>query len=75
MASKLTSTPKLIEIDGEKCVASCTTNGLINLNRLEDGVLRCQIQLPGEVFSTPAILDGKVFVGCRNNLLYCLEIK
>lgn len=29
-------------------------------------------QLPGECFSPPVALDRWLFVGCRDNFLYCL---
>jgi outer membrane protein assembly factor BamB len=32
------------------------------------------LKLPGDVFSSPVMLDGRIFVGCRDNNLYCLQV-
>ncbi|XP_064215082.1 beta-alanine-activating enzyme isoform X2 [Tribolium castaneum] len=39
------------------------------------GELGAQLGLPGEVFSSVVGGDGRFFVGCRDNNLYCVEIK
>ena len=33
-----------------------------------------QVTLPGEVFSSPVMISGRIFVGCRNDYLYCLDL-
>ena len=33
-----------------------------------------QVTLPGEVFSSPVMMSGRIFVGCRNDYLYCLDL-
>lgn len=32
------------------------------------------MKLPGEVFSSPVMISGRIFIGCRDNFLYCLEL-
>eukprot|EP00850_Spirogloea_muscicola_P014145 SM000099S25251 [mRNA] locus=s99:525788:532822:- [translate_table: standard] len=32
-------------------------------------------KLPGEVFSSPVMLGGHIYVGCRDDYLYCLELR
>ncbi|XP_024385786.1 putative acyl-activating enzyme 19 isoform X5 [Physcomitrium patens] len=32
------------------------------------------IKLPGEVFSSPVMISGRIFIGCRDDFLYCLEL-
>lgn len=32
------------------------------------------IDLPGDIFSSPVMIGGRVFVGCRDNHLYCLNV-
>ena len=31
-------------------------------------------QLGGDVFSSPVLLGGRVWVGCRDNFVYCLDL-
>ena len=33
-----------------------------------------QYQLPGEVFSSPVIIDNQILVGCRDDGLHCLRL-
>jgi acyl-CoA synthetase len=68
--SQLFSTPKFT--DGNMIV-SCSTDGHINfIDSLTGTVQHCH-KLPGEIFSTPLIIGQRIFVGCRNNYLYCIE--
>lgn len=30
--------------------------------------------LPGEIFSSPVMIGGRMFVGCRDDYLHCLEV-
>ncbi|KAF3324829.1 acyl-activating enzyme 19 [Carex littledalei] len=30
--------------------------------------------LPGEIFSSPVMIEGRMFVGCRDDYLHCLEV-
>eukprot|EP00850_Spirogloea_muscicola_P023353 SM000350S13033 [mRNA] locus=s350:72796:76967:- [translate_table: standard] len=32
-------------------------------------------KMPGEVFSSPVMLGGHIYVGCRDDYLYCLELR
>ncbi|KAH9570753.1 hypothetical protein CY35_02G057700 [Sphagnum magellanicum] len=31
-------------------------------------------KLPGEVFSSPVMVEGRIFVGCRDNFIYSLDL-
>jgi acyl-CoA synthetase len=68
--SQLFSTPKLT--DGN-LIVSCSTDGHINFIDSSSGVIQHCHKLPGEVFSTPVIIGQRIFIGCRNNYLYCIE--
>ncbi|XP_044255913.1 beta-alanine-activating enzyme isoform X2 [Tribolium madens] len=39
------------------------------------GELGAELRLPGEIFSSVVGCDRRLFVGCRDNNLYCIEIK
>lgn len=32
------------------------------------------IDLPGDIFSSPLMVGGRIFVGCRDDRLHCLTI-
>ena len=73
LQSQIYGTPRMAVIDSENFVISCTTDGTINFVKLSNGTIEHTHKLLGEIFSTPVIVDRKLFVGCRDNFLYCLE--
>lgn len=32
------------------------------------------IDLPGDIFSSPLMVSGRIFVGCRDDRLHCLTV-
>lgn len=74
LQSQIYSTPKLMKLEGKDHLIACTTTGFINLLDL-NGFLINSINLNGEIFSSPVISKNEVFVGCRDNYLYSLNIK
>lgn len=32
------------------------------------------IDLPGDIFSSPLMVGGRIFVGCRDDRLHCLTV-
>jgi acyl-CoA synthetase len=74
LQSQIFATPRKISLKNRDFLVVFTTNGHLNLIDL-DGCIKEKLQLPGEVFSTPAVHRNKIFVGCRNNFLYLIEIK
>ena len=54
------------------CVCSC--NGVVYLIAPHDGTVIESLKLPGEVFSSPTIVNDRVVVGCRDESVYCLHI-
>ena len=73
LQSQIYGSPRMIEIDHEKFVVSCATSGFVNFVKLTDGSIEHSHKLSGEIFSTPAIHGRIIFVGCRDNFLYCLK--
>jgi acyl-CoA synthetase len=55
-------------------VVACATNGALLVLDERDGRVCAQHQFSGEVFSSPVVCAGRVFVGCRNDFLYALQI-
>jgi outer membrane protein assembly factor BamB len=37
-----------------------------------EGGLMGRLRLPGQIFSSVVTLEGRMFVGCRDNNLYCV---
>lgn len=60
----------------DACVAVFvwSTLGTLYVLDLHSGVRLASYSLPGEVFSSPVVVDNKLFIGCRNDYLYSLEI-
>lgn len=73
LQSQIYGTPRMIEVNNELFVISCATNGFVNFVKASDGAIEHFHKLPGEVFSTPVVHGRNVFVGCRDNYLYCLN--
>uniref|UniRef100_A0A0K8SXI1 Pyrrolo-quinoline quinone repeat domain-containing protein n=1 Tax=Lygus hesperus TaxID=30085 RepID=A0A0K8SXI1_LYGHE len=66
---RIVSTPFVI---GSRLVV-ITIDGTLHI--LDDkGLLICTYKLPGEVFSSPIVIESRVFVGCRDNNFYCLNV-
>jgi len=51
-----------------------STVGTLYILELHSGVLLGSYSLPGEVFSSPVVVDKQILVGCRNDYLYSLEM-
>ncbi|KAL6002484.1 hypothetical protein ACLOJK_034417 [Asimina triloba] len=32
------------------------------------------LELPGEIFSSPVMIGGRIFVGCRDDHVYCIDV-
>lgn len=58
---------------GVACVCACTTSGLVYLLDIHNGGVLSSIRLPGEVFSSPVVVDNHILVGCRDDCIYCIE--
>ena len=44
------------------------------LIELSSGKSQLLVTLTGEVFSSPAVCDGRLVVGCRDDYVYCFDI-
>ena len=51
-----------------------STVGTFYILELYSGVVLGSYSLPGEVFSSPVVVDKQIIVGCRNDYLYSLEM-
>ena len=80
LQSQIYATPKLLRTKNQDFIVCCSTNGYLNLINLETRNIEGTFKLPGEIFSSPAVFQdaakhSKIFVGCRDNFLYCFNFE
>ncbi|CAH0771842.1 unnamed protein product [Bemisia tabaci] len=51
-----------------------STNGVLKLLSLDKGTELGEFALSGDVFSSPIVYHDMIFIGCRDNHVYCLKI-
>ncbi|XP_057496387.1 putative acyl-activating enzyme 19 [Actinidia eriantha] len=72
----------------DRLICVCTSSGRIYLLRIpsdSDGELNqpskdavqefARLDLPGDIFSSPVMIGGRIFVGCRNDYVHCLGVE
>ena len=75
LQSQIYSTPKIMSINSENFIVSCSTSGHINLLNITNGLIESSMKLSGEIFSSPVVFKNQLFVGSRDNCLYCLKFE
>lgn len=75
LQSEIYSTPKIISINSENFIVSCTTNGHINLLSTTTGLIESSLKAQGDIFSSPVVYKNQIFVGCRDSRLYCVQFE
>ncbi|CAL8256290.1 unnamed protein product [Merluccius merluccius] len=58
----------------EFLVAAASTDGAVWLLDGRDGRNVASLGLPGELFSSPVAWERSLVVGCRNDMVYCVEL-
>lgn len=56
------------------CFVVVSTNGDVFVLDCE-GICAAKYSLPGEVYSSPVVINNRIMVGCRNDSLYCLQVE
>uniref|UniRef100_A0A1A8J1X2 Aminoadipate-semialdehyde dehydrogenase n=2 Tax=Nothobranchius kuhntae TaxID=321403 RepID=A0A1A8J1X2_NOTKU len=76
---KVYSTPCVFDgfAAGQKgvLVGVASTDGTIWILDVRDGQIVTSHTLPGEVFSSPVVWGNILVIGCRNDYVYCLNLK
>ncbi|XP_037913402.1 beta-alanine-activating enzyme isoform X1 [Hermetia illucens] len=72
--AQIYSTPTVVDFDDNYYIVACTIKGKVNIIHSELQCIVGSIQLDGEVFSSPSTYKNRIYIGCRDNFLYCLEI-
>ncbi|KAH8480748.1 hypothetical protein H0E87_030849 [Populus deltoides] len=82
---QLLSDPCLL---ADRLVCVCTSSGRIHLLQinLDDSRKQNQpglnivqefarLELPGDIFSSPVMIGGRIFVGCRDDYVHCISVE
>ncbi|CAG9762588.1 unnamed protein product [Ceutorhynchus assimilis] len=74
LESAISSSPFVYEYE-QKIFIVCTCNSGV-LYVIEDctGTVIFRMQLPSESYSLPYVLENQIYVGCRDDNLYCINI-
>lgn len=56
-------------------IAVCATDGNLQILCENCGFVLTNYKLPGEVFSSPILCGKKIFIGCRDDKIYCLKFE
>ncbi|CAI9103348.1 OLC1v1001811C1 [Oldenlandia corymbosa var. corymbosa] len=70
----------------DKLVCVCTSSGVIHVLRINSDATGTRqqntmvhefsrLELEGDIFSSPVMIGGRVFVGCRDDYVYCFGIE
>ncbi|KAJ3598949.1 hypothetical protein NHX12_032912 [Muraenolepis orangiensis] len=59
---------------GTPLVAAASTDGTLWVLDARDGRQVARLALPGELFSSPVAWERALVVGCRNDMVYCVEL-
>jgi acyl-CoA synthetase len=73
-ASVVYASPFLLTYRAIALVAAATSSGSIVLLDLYTGVLISTIQAPGQTFSSPVVVDDRLYIGCRSDALLCYQL-
>lgn len=57
------------------CVCVCSTAGSVYMLDAVCGHILGSLELPGNIFSSPVVVDSCILVGCRDDHVYCIEIE
>ncbi|CAL1361921.1 unnamed protein product [Linum trigynum] len=68
-----------------RLICVCSSSGTIHLLQVKmDDVEKPQkgsrvhefarLDLPGDIFSSPVMIGGRIFVGCRDDYVHCIAI-
>ena len=71
---KVHATPCTTRVGGVGAIVCATTRGTVTVLNARNGQHMAAIHLPGEVFSSPQCRERGVYVGCRDNHLYRLNM-
>ncbi|XP_066253833.1 beta-alanine-activating enzyme [Euwallacea similis] len=75
LESQISSTPFLVEVSGSTFLISVCNSGLLYAVNVSTKKIVFKTRLPSPSFSSPYVLNMKVYIGCRDDNLYCIDLK
>ncbi|ERL95511.1 hypothetical protein D910_12773 [Dendroctonus ponderosae] len=75
LSGEISSTPVLHEEDGGLFVVSVCNSGSVHVIEAASKATVFTMQLPAQSFSSPCLVKGRLFVGCRDDRLYCIDLE
>nr|CAH7727624.1 unnamed protein product [Callosobruchus chinensis] len=72
--SRITSTSCIVHQKDKVFVVSACNSGKVSIIDSESHSVIRSVQLQNEVFSSPVFYRDKIYIGCRDNNIYCLSI-
>lgn len=73
-SASIRSNPIFVKRDYGLFVVIFSSDGIVTIVNSQDGKLNSQCKINGEIFSSPVIYNENLFVGSRNNFLYCFDL-
>lgn len=73
--SEISSTPFVYEQNNSVRMLAVANVGIVYSIDFQNLTVIQELKLPGESFSSPFVYENKVYVGCRDNNLYCLSLE
>lgn len=74
VTSEISTTPFVYNVNEYAVIVTASNCGVISVIDFNTFELLGSIPLPGKVFSSPVVHNDKIFVGCRDNNFYCIEL-
>lgn len=74
LKTAISSTPNVSLLKNKVVICVATNNGFLYLIDLKSNHFLCEFQLPNECFSSPCLNLNKIYLGCRDNNLYCIDV-
>ncbi|CAH0560356.1 unnamed protein product [Brassicogethes aeneus] len=71
----ISSTPYLFSYQSKNLLVASNNKGNIHIVDLGSFVSLIDMYLPGDSFSSPVVFKDNIFIGCRDNNLYCLSLE
>lgn len=73
-SASIRSSVVFIQREPNLLAAIFSSDGVVKVINCDNGKLIRQRRINGDVFSTPILHNGRLFVGSRNNFLYCIDL-
>ncbi|KAF2902297.1 hypothetical protein ILUMI_03891 [Ignelater luminosus] len=74
LKSAINSKPHIMLYNDYVYIVVATNDGNIHIVDFYSGKRITNRKLPGQVFSSPVVKDNYIYIGCRDNNLYCINV-